>query len=81
MRKKPDKAQQIKSVFMSLDQDHKTEAREKIAKKFGVTQDSVNNRWIYEGKVPEKYIDGVSRIMKAVAKKQLNQLTKIYDLI
>lgn len=81
MRKKPDKKQQIKSVFMSLNQDHKIEARERIAKKFDVAIESVNNRWMYEGKIPEKYVEGVSKIMKAVAKKQLNQLTKMYELI
>lgn len=82
MAKKGNEIQKIKAVFVSLDTDHKIEAREKIARKFGVTQESVNNRWLYEEKIPEGNIQGVATIIKSVANKQLKKLQKqILDCI
>lgn len=76
MKNKEESIQQIKRVFVSLDKSYKDEARQKISSKFNVSVESVNNRWMYEGKIPEANIQGVSAIIKSIANKQLRKLQK-----
>lgn len=71
------KIKRIKDVFMVLDAAHKKSAKKKIAEKFNVAEDSVNNRWIYKGEIPEKYIEGTLKIVKAVANAQKNKIEKL----
>ncbi len=71
------KVKKIKDVYMILDSYHKKSAKKKISEKFKVAEDSVNNRWIYKGEIPEKYIEGTLRIVKAVANLQKNKIEKL----
>lgn len=71
------KIKKIKEVFMILDHVHKKSAKKKIAAKFNVAEDSVNNRWIYKGEIPEKYIEGTLKILKSVAAVQKNKIEKL----
>lgn len=71
------KIKRIKEMFMVLDSAHKKTAKKKIVEKFKVAETSVNNRWIYKGEIPEKYIDGTLKIVKSVANSQKNKIEKL----
>ncbi|MDR3026010.1 hypothetical protein [Chryseobacterium sp.] len=71
------KIKKIKEMFIVLDPAHKKTAKKKITEKFKVAESSVNNRWIYKGEIPEKYIDETLKIVKSVVKTQKNKIEKL----
>lgn len=71
----------IKCIFSKLDSNSKNSARKQISDAYNVSIDTVKNRWIYGGEIPQKYTVGVRNIIRSVAQKQVNELQSLIDVI
>lgn len=71
----------IKQIFLKLDASGKDKARKQISDKYKISMGTVNNRWIYEGEIPEKNRAGVLVIVKNIALRQVKEIQKLIDVV
>lgn len=71
----------IKTIFSKLNSDSKNTARKRISDAYNVTTDTVKNKWIYGGEIPNQHDTGVRNIIRTVAQKEVDDLQKLIDVL